>query len=184
MKILFSSVESIPEIFDGDCLIVKDSYNYKFYFQVNGEKKLIETAKTIKIYRDIGDHVIIMDYTDMKKRNGDIHFIKFLLTVFSGSVVNSYLNNALDILSFVDNKWDATIIQDLIAFKSAQDINSYRESFIDYFEEKEKKYCIDLLESGLSKADAFRKIREEYPIVFSKALRLFKCDNPNLSIYE
>ena len=146
MKLLFSSVESIPEIFDGDCLIIKDSYNYKFYFQVNGEKKLIEATKTIKIYRNIGDSAVVMDYADMKPLNGDIHFIRFLLTVFSSPEVNSYLNNALDILSFVDNKWDATIIQNLISYKPAQDTNILRVSFVDYFEEKEKNYCLNLLE--------------------------------------
>lgn len=184
MKLLFSSVEPILEIVDGDCLIVKENYNYKFYFQVNGEKKLIEKAKTIKIYRNVGDYAVVMDYADMKQRDGDIQFIKFLLTVFSTSEVKSYLNNALNILSFVDNKWDATIIQNLISFKPIQDTNILRVSFIDYFEEKEKNYCLSLLESGLSKTEAFRKIKEEYPFVFSKALRLFKRDNPNLSIYE
>lgn len=184
MKILFSSVEPVPEISDGDCLIVKDSYYYKFFFQVNGEKKLIETAKTIKIYRSIGDSAVVMDYADIRQRNGDIQFLKFLLTVFSTPEVNSYLNNALDILAFVDNKWDATIIQNLISYKPAQNTKIPMASFIDYFEEREKNYCLKLLGSGLSKTLAFRKMKEEFPIVFSKALRLFKRDNPNLSIYE
>ena len=184
MKLLFSSAGTVPEIFDGDCLIIKDKYNYKFYFQVNGEKKLIETAKTIKIYRNIGNSAVVLDYADMKQRNGDMQFIKFLLTVFSSPEVNSYLNNALNILLFVDNKWDATIIQNLISFKPAQDTNTSRVSFVDYFDEKEKNDCLSLLESGLSKTEAFRTLKENCPLAFSKALRLFKRDNPNLSIYE
>lgn len=184
MKLLFSSVEHIPEIFDGDCLIVKDNYNYMFYFQINGEKKLIETAKTIKIYRNIGESTVVIDYADMKQLNGDIQFIKFLLTVFSTPEVKSYLNNALNILSFADNKWDAAIIQNLISYKPAQVSTIHRMSFIDYLGEKEKVFCVNLLESGLSPKEAFRKIKDEYPSVFSKALKLFKRDNPNLSIFD
>lgn len=185
MRIFFSSTNIVPSLFDGDVLIVRENYEYKFYYCYNKDIKLIESIKTIKSLHFISDYEIVLDYSDMNQRHGNLYALDFLLTVFRNPIVVSFIKNAIDISLYNDDKWDVSLIQKLISTRyDHEKSSSIKESFVDYLEKKVIDYFKLQINNGDTKSDAFRKTKRMFPYEFSTALRLFKRDYPERSIYE
>ena len=185
MKILFSCTDIPSGVIDGDAVIVRENYIFNFYYVVESECKLIETTKTIKFIKENVKSQIIFEYSDLMPRKGIQEYLSFFIGIFKKKTTIDFLQNALDILLYKDDKWDVSVLQSMaLAEILVVDIPDQKLFFIDFLDKHTKEYFHEQKRKGRTASEAYRLIKTKYPRAFLQSLKQFKVAFPEKSIYD
>lgn len=146
----------------------------------------------VKLY-NMGANMLLFSFDGVKKRYGDIHQIEALAKVFSAAPLHRFMKNALDILTYRCDGWDAKLFVDINNLNAASnsvviekvDVTPKgNRMFIDYFDLGIKELILNLQSENLSRREIYTKIKTLKPKEFRLALKMFLTDNPNSNIYN
>jgi hypothetical protein len=184
MKILFSCTGIPTDVNDGDVAIVKEDYFFHFYYVVLSKCRLIETVKTIRFMQGNVKYGVVFDYSDFNPRNGIHEQLRFFINIFKKRTTVDFLQNALDILLYKEDKWDVSLLQSMAFAEECIDEKVIMYSFVDFLDEQAKNFFNKQIERGCTVSDAYRLTKTTYPIVFAQSVKRFKAVYPEKSIYD
>ncbi len=184
MKILFSCTGIPTLVEEGDVIIVKDEFFFHFYYVVQSECKLIEKVKTIKFMQGCIKYGIVFENSNLVPRKGDKEILQFLMNIFKRESTVAFLQNALEILRYNEDKWDVSILQSLLFAEQFTEEKSRKTSFVDFLNNQAKDFFYKQIDNGSPISDAYRSTKATYPIIFTQALKEFKIAYPEKSIYD
>ena len=151
---------------------------------VQSECKLIEKVKTIKFMKGSIKFEIVFEYSNLVPRKGNQKVLQFLMDIFKRETTVAFLQNALDILRYNDDKWDVSILQSLLFAEQFTEEKSKRTSFVDFLNNQAKDFFYKQIDNGSPISEAFRHTKATYPLFFTQALKQFKVAYPEKSIYD
>lgn len=184
MKILFSRIGIPKDVNEGDVVILKDDYFFCFYYVSISECRLVEKVKSIKFIKGNVNYGIVFEYCDLKPRKGNKELLCFFRDVFKRKMTVKYLQNALDILLFKEDKWDVSLLQSIIYADEKLEEKVNKQSFVDFLDEQTKDFYNKQMDNGKSVSDAYRLTKASFPKAFAQSLKRFKAAYPEKSIYE
>lgn len=145
---------------------------------------------------DIGN-TLLFSFDGLSRRKGDIALIKQLVLCFREKVIYDFFRNAVDILEYKKDFWDASLYPQF--FASSQELieqnevvnsdettdkNHYPSVFAKYLNNELLELLLLNLNKGCDLKDAYIILREKHPEMFRKALKQFLTENPSGSIFD
>ena len=142
-------------------------------------------------------NTLLLSFDGLHKRKGNITLLNQLTTCFREKVIFDFFENAIDILEYNCDSWDASLFpkffspnQEFVKLKSVElnithpNNTSYPSVFSKYLSDELLTQLITYLKEGKTLKDAYNVIREKHPELFRKALMKFLIENPNGTIFD
>lgn len=138
-------------------------------------------------------NMLLADFNGIVGRKGNKDYLNHLKKVFESTLINALIQNALDILNYRVDSWDAKVLmglyhsgrcssETLFSGPSSPEIPKllfYQFMSMDLYE---------LFQSSFKKSHSielgFREVKQKYPKEFSKAIQAFKLKYPNNNIFD
>lgn len=152
----------------------------------------------------VGDHgafsgignTLVFSFDGLHKRYGNVALIKQLQECFIEKTIVDFFNNAIDIILYKTDFWDASLLgqlystcnnsinQDVIKPSVIQTTGDYPSVFAKYLDETLMNLLTQCLDEGYVLKDAYKLLREKEPGLFRVALLEYLAENPNGTIYD
>lgn len=142
-------------------------------------------------------NTLLFSFDGLSKRKGDIKLIERLALCFREKVIDDFFRNAVEILQYRKDFWDASLF--LQFFASSQELVerdvkettaiisnkiSYPTVFAQYLSDELRQLLTTCLNEGNDLKGAYSILREKYPEMFRKALMQFLKENPSCNIFD
>lgn len=140
-------------------------------------------------------NTLLFAYDGASLRHGNLAILQKLILVFEGKA-RDFFQNAVSILTYQDDCWDAQIFQSfhesarILKESLSNNVQAHVEEpfmhllFLNYFEEPLKRDFYDLISQGLEVKQSYATLRANHGKDFYKALENFLKDNPTRTIYD
>lgn len=147
------------------------------------------------IKHDIEANMLLFSFDGINRRKGDVSSLELLSEAFADDPLHSFIQNALDILTFRQDYWDIQLFLDIHSLspitisdekrmKSITEIYEQVPMFINYFDSEMKNLFYELQSENLTMREIYTKIKKLKPKDFRKAMRNFLMENPDSNIYK
>lgn len=129
---------------------------------------------------------IIFQYDSILGRRGDVDVISNLISLFNSEQIKAFLHESIDILHYDADTFSTECLFKIYSLcgKSLDSERTDEYVFVRFFNKKLKDQYNTLQENGLSIQDTYRKLKSANTNDFSKALKSFKKEFPNITIYD
>lgn len=146
-------------------------------------------------------NTLLFSFDGLHKRNGNILLINQLSYCFREKVIVDFFRNAIDILEYKTDFWDASLFvqllassQELISRKDVKEPNNKPITkpsstkppsiFAQYFNDDLQKHLINYINEGKDLKEAYLLLRDKDPSSFRSALLKFLIENPDKTIFD
>lgn len=142
-------------------------------------------------------NTLLFSFDGIHKRKGNVTFLNQLLSCFREKVIIDFFENAVNILDYRCDSWDASLFpkffspnQELVKIKHIEVTNtqtlhrSYPSVFSKYLSEELLNELKVSINEGNTLKEAYGVIRNKHPKLFRKALMKFLIENPNGTIFD
>lgn len=143
------------------------------------------------------DNTLLFSFDGLHKRIGNIPLIDKLSGCFREKVIVDFFYNAIDILEYKTDFWDASLFMQFFASSQTlldnkkevitriQTVSVYYPThFAQYLSEDLLQVLNEIIAQGKSLREGYEFIRDQSPSSFRKALMTFLYENPGHTIYE
>ena len=148
--------------------------------------KCVETVDSLKIIACPSGTHRVLAMQPLAERYGDKKVLYALSEVFRNECLRNFIINAIDILSYKTDMWDAHNISAIYMMPTKEDGSSpcKRQKFTDYLPTNLKDLFRNLVKQGKSRQEALKIIKEKNHKDFMSTYNLFKKDHPEKTIME
>lgn len=139
-------------------------------------------------------NVLVFSFDGLRKREGRLDVLNKLCMLFEDNLLKSFFLNAVDILSYKNDMWNASVISCLLECSCAE-TNMAKDTSIEYGPSNQQKFLaylsdqsrilfFEMQSSGKSLREIYQIIRTNYSDDFRTSLKKFLSDHPNSTIYD
>lgn len=178
--------DAVAAVTLGDVIITKSAQGYSFYIVLEDGMKCVETVDSLKIIACLSGAHMVFSMQPLAERHGDKKVLYALSEVFRNELLRNFIINAIDILSYKTDMWDAHNISAIYLMPTKENGASpcNQQKFTDYLPTNLKELSRNLVEQGKSRQEALKIIKEKNHKDFISAYSLFKKDHPEKTIIE
>ncbi len=143
----------------------------------------------------LDSNMLLFSFDGISKRNGKIDVLESFLQVFRQETLLSFLQNAINILSYRCDQWDIEVFMKInsltpidIHNTTTQNRNALSSDcstvFVTYFNDILKTKYLELQSKERPLREIYTELRNLYPQEFRLSMSKFLSENPNLTIYD